>query len=205
MALPREVTAEEDGNLVTGPVKTVIADVFSALPSFSLAKIELEAVGGTATKLLDKVNCERPYMITFNIRSAAAASFGLMFDVDLDLKGCYLRFVSTFDHRYTASLALAPAPLDDFWLDQYQLYLPRGVDGSEIVQHENIRIDGPVTILRSGDTIEVFVGGRALSYRLLGSASAAKKDDCKSWDIGMYVKDGAVQYSDFQVTKGMDY
>jgi beta-fructofuranosidase len=85
------------------------------------------------------------------------------------------------------------------------MYLPRGVDGPEIIQHRNIRIDGPVSILRSGNTIEVFVGGRALSYRLLGSALVAKKDDCKSWDIGMYVEDGSVQYSDFKVTEGMGY
>jgi beta-fructofuranosidase len=96
MALPREMTAGEDGNLIIGPVKTVIADVFSALPLFDFPKIELKAVvGGTATKFLDKVNCKRPYIISFNIRSASAASLGLIFDVGVDLKGCYLRIVST--------------------------------------------------------------------------------------------------------------
>jgi beta-fructofuranosidase len=144
-------------------------------------------------------------MITFNLQTTSAASFGLMFDIDNDLEGCYLRFVPTFEGRYTASLALAPAPLDDFWSDQYQLYLPRGVDGPEIVRHENIKVVEPVTVLRSGDTVEVFVGGRSLSYRLLGSAEAARDMDGRICDIGMFVEDGVVEFSDFKVTEGMDY
>ena len=205
MALPREVTAKEDGSLIIGPVRSVIKDVFSAFPSFSTSTIELNGVGRTDTQFLDKVKCERPYMISFNIQSASAASFGLMFDVDINLKGLYLRFVSTFAGRYTVSLTLAPAPLDDFWSDQYQLYLSRGVDGPEIVRHENVSIEGSVAILRSGDTIEVFVGGRALSYRLLGTAAATKEDDGKTWDIGVFVEDGTLEYSNFKITEGMDY
>jgi beta-fructofuranosidase len=205
MALPREVSAGEDGTLVIGPVKRVISDLFSSQPSFSLPKTELKAVGSTTTKFLDKMTCERPYLITFNIRSASAASFGLLFDVDVDLKGCYLRFIPTFGDRYTVSLALAPAPLDDFWSDQYQLYLNRGVDGPEIVRHENVKIDEPIMVLRSGDTIEIFVGGRSLSYRLLGSALAAKKEDRNTCDVGMFVEDGSVQFLDLKVTDGMNY
>jgi beta-fructofuranosidase len=205
MALPREAMAGEDGNLVIRPVKPVLSDVFSALPSFYLPKIELNAVGKTATQLLDKIKCERPYMITFNIQSTSAASFGLIFDVDDDLKGCYLRFVPTFEGRYTVLLALAPAPLDDFWSDQYELYLPRDVDGPEIVRHENVKVVEAVTVIRSGDTVEVFVGGRSLSYRLLGSAEAARNADGKIWDIGIFVEDGVVEFSDFKVTEGMDY
>jgi beta-fructofuranosidase len=205
MALPREATAGGDGGLAIRPVQHVISDVFSALPSFCLSKIELKAVGKTTTQLLENIKCERPYMITFSLQSTSAASFGLMFDVDNDLKGCYLRFVPTFEGRYTVSLALAPAPLDDFWSDQYQLYLPRGVDGPEIVRHENVKVIEAVTVLRSGDTVEVFVGGRSLSYRLLGSAEAARNTDGKICDIGIFVEDGVVEFSDFKVTEGMDY
>ena len=52
MALPREVTVGENGNLIISPVKTVFADVFSTLPSFSFPKIELEGLGRTATTFL---------------------------------------------------------------------------------------------------------------------------------------------------------
>jgi beta-fructofuranosidase len=205
MALPREVSAGENGSLAIKTVESVLESMFSALPSFNLPKLSLESIGNTATQFLDKVKCERPYLIKFNVQHVSAASFGLIFDVDVDLKGCYLRFVPTYDDRYTVSLALAPAPLDDFWSDQYQLYLPRGVDGSEVVRHENVRINDPVAILRSGDTVEVFVGGRVMSYRLLGSAAAAEKKNSKAWDIGVFVEDGRVHFLDFKVTEGMDY
>ncbi|KUJ13224.1 Arabinanase/levansucrase/invertase [Mollisia scopiformis] len=205
MAMPREVRAKEDGSLVISPVEATLDHVFSALPSFDIPKIELEAIGGTMTKILDKVKCERPYMITFDVVSSSAASFGLVFDVDSDLKGCYLRFVPTFNGRCTVSLAMAPAPLDDFWADQYQLYLPRAVDGPEIVKHENVEANKTVTILRSGDTLEVFVGGRSLSYRILASDAASRKGNGVVRDVGVFVEDGIVQYSDFRVTEGMDY
>jgi beta-fructofuranosidase len=76
-------------------VKYELEDVFSALPTFSIPKIDLKGVGRTATTLLKKVKCERPYMISFDIQSASAASFSLTFDVGVDLKGCRLRLVLT--------------------------------------------------------------------------------------------------------------
>jgi beta-fructofuranosidase len=89
------VAAGGDGRLVIRPVKYEIEDVFSALPTFNRPKIDLEGVGRTATTLFEKVKCDRPYMISFDIQSTSAASFSLTFDVGVDLKDCYLRFVLT--------------------------------------------------------------------------------------------------------------
>ncbi|KFZ19693.1 hypothetical protein V502_03504 [Pseudogymnoascus sp. VKM F-4520 (FW-2644)] len=199
MAMPREVMAKDDGTLVIEPALEVLKNMFIAQPSTKLTNTECDAVGSTATKSLE-INCERPYMITFGIVSSSAASFGLIFDSTSDLNGCYLRFEPTVDSRYTVSLAMAPAPLDDFWADQYQLYLPRGVDGPTIVRHDNIKIDKPIIILRSRDVLEVFVGGRSLSYRLLRKPLAAKEGETR-----LFVEDGRVQYSDFKVIEGTDY
>jgi beta-fructofuranosidase len=56
-----------DGRLIIRPVKYELEDVFSALPTFSIPKIDLEGVGRTATTLLKKVKCECPYMVSFDI------------------------------------------------------------------------------------------------------------------------------------------
>ncbi|OBT54302.1 hypothetical protein VE04_05317 [Pseudogymnoascus sp. 24MN13] len=199
MAMPREVMAKEDGTLVVEPIRQALDNVFYAQPSTNLTNTEFEAVGSTATKSLE-IKCERPYMITFGIVSSSATSFGLIFGSDSDLSGCYLRFEPTFDGRYTVSLATAPAPFDDFWADQYKIYLPRGVDGPTIVRHDNIKIDKPVTILRSRDVLEVFVGGRSLSYRLPQQSSSTKGGETR-----LFVEDGRVEYSDFKVIEGADY
>jgi beta-fructofuranosidase len=52
------VAAGGDGRLIIRPVKYELEDVFSALPTFSIPKIDLEGVGRTATTLLKKVKCE---------------------------------------------------------------------------------------------------------------------------------------------------
>lgn len=98
---------------------------------------------------------------------------------------------------------MATATLNDFWSDQYHLYLPRVVDGPEIVRHENIKMDEPVTILRFGDTVGGLCRRPQPRYILLGSAAAAKKslkNDRKMWDLGVFVEDASVTYSDFKIS-----
>lgn len=199
MAIPREVSAREDGTLSIWPSKQVLDTVFSKQPLFQLSAFQLEASGCTNTRPVGEAKTDQPYMITFSIASTSAASFGVIFDADNDLSGCYLRFVQMLDSRFSVSLAMAPAPLDDFWADQYRLYLPRAIDGPEVVRHDNIRIDQPVTVLRFDNTIEVFVGGRCLSYRLPQRDSTRELGVNDIQEVSWFVEDGSVEILDFQV------
>jgi hypothetical protein len=52
------------------------------------------------------------------------------------------------------------------------------------------------------------VAATSVIYILLGSAAAAKKslkNDRKMWDLGVFVEDASVKYSDFKVTEALGY
>lgn len=197
----REVSANVDGTLRIDPVKEIFENVCSSEDSLSMTNLKLQSSGTTSVKFLDFSKDHElgaPYLLTVKTSMVDAFSFGLLFRTDDDFKGYCLRCVTTGDNKYTVSLAVTPPPLDDFWADQYNLYLPREVDGPDLVRHEKVKIDKPIQVLIVGQTIEIFVGGRVLSYRMT-DVNAGKG----AHELGVFADDGTVCFSQITVRSFM--
>jgi len=89
--------------------------------------------------------------------------------------------------------------LDDFWADQYELYLPRSIDGPEIIRHAGLRLEDPIKVIRTDDLLQIFLGGRVMSHRLvpeLGEPKVeqhrAQNDDDTPIAYSVFVEDGEV-------------
>lgn len=193
----REVSANPDGTLRIDPVKEIFENVRASQDPLPFADIKLQSVGKTSVKFLDfdkRQVSGTSYIFTADACSIDASSFGLLFRTDDDLKGYCLRFVTTAQSKYTVTLAITPPPLDDFWADQYKLYLPREVDGPDLVRHENVELNAPIKVLVAGQTVEVFIGGRVLSYRITGEGTAENVHE-----LGVFVDDGEVCFSKLNV------
>jgi beta-fructofuranosidase len=140
-----------------------------------------------------------------SIQSTDAASFGFLFNADGNLRAHRLKFVQA-GPSWTAVLLESEIALDDFWADQYGLYIPRPVDGPEIIRHEGLHISGGITMLLRGHLLECFVCGRSISYRLPTSTTKADGqtnghanginghgDPVEYQKLGVFVEDGAVE------------
>ncbi|KAL1650373.1 hypothetical protein SLS58_001190 [Diplodia intermedia] len=218
MGTPREVSANEDGSLVLEPSREALDAAFekaAELDSASLPPVlELSSVGETSAHFLPVRHVTDPvdYLFQFNIASHDAASFGILLRVDEDMKGHRLRFEPTASNRFDVVLLSDDPPLDDFWADQYKQYLPREVDGPEIARHNNIVVDGSVTVVVQANVLEVFVGGRSISYRLPNRSPVESNDAHAKTDgetngtlesvrqetkeLGIFVEDGAIKLTD---------
>ncbi|CAI6337817.1 unnamed protein product [Periconia digitata] len=221
LAIPREVSADESGCLIIKPSPILLESTFrhrvegSQIPP----EIEMKSVGTTKTRYLPVEDPD--YCLKFNIASHDAASFGLLFRTDKDMKGYRLRFVPIRSGLYDISLMICPPPLDDFWADQYALHLPREVDGPEFARHAAIDIRGSVVVVSKSGVLQIFVGGKSLSFRLtnediagddecdtknknhvngngLSSAQPAQKTT-DTRELGFYVQDGALSLADIQL------
>ena len=171
LGIPREVSADNDGNLFVEPASEVL-DMFrqtartsrSAEPS----AIHLTSIGSTSV-LFPEQNLgghqKSDIVLSIDVKNYDAASFGVVFNADSDLKAHRLKF-SKIGGLWTVVLLTDWIPLDDFWADQYKLHIPRGVDGPEIVRHEGVMLDGPTRLIVRGTLLECFVGGRSVSFRL---------------------------------------
>ncbi|GAO46707.1 Arabinanase/levansucrase/invertase [Saitoella complicata NRRL Y-17804] len=176
MALPREVSAAPNGALV---IKPCLEALTAAFPTEGQKTVEgagiLESFGATKTKFLDDA-FPTSYVLRVTLTSTNAPSFGLLFRTNLDLAGYALKF-KRVGHTFSVILAQTPAPLDDFWADQYRLYLPRNVDGPELVRHDGLVLEEgrvEVQVLVVGETVEFFVDGKVvLSYRVQVEERAA--------------------------------
>ncbi|OGM44198.1 hypothetical protein ABOM_007047 [Aspergillus bombycis] len=206
MAYPRQVSAAPDGSLRIEPIKEILSEYFCSEPIFQRSSVTLNSHGAVKKHFLypasadSGANSPLSTFMSFTFSSSDAASFGVLFYADSDLAGYWLRFTPTQTESgkplFSISLSLCPPSLDDFWADQYKLYLPREVDGHELVRHDNVSIgeDEPVKVLMIGDALEVFVGGRAISYRF-----QPKHYDDKGGTLryGLFVDDGEVTFSSF--------
>lgn len=193
----REVSANKDGSLRIDLVPEILKGVFLASSPLELEDTTLQSEGSTMVKYLDldqRFETASPKLLTVNIDQINASSLGLLFRTDEDLRGYTFRCVSTGDGKYTATLAITPPPLDDFWADQYKLYLHREVDGQDLVRHENVKLDGLITVLLVRDTLEIFIGGRAMSYRMESLAEGAH-------ELGIFVDDGTAHFSKMTMRK----
>lgn len=81
------------------------------------------------------------------------------------MDGHRLRITPASSHMCDVVLAKYPAPLDDFWADQYKMHLKRDVDGPEIARHL-VDIRGGISVSLMSNVLEIFVGGKSISYRL---------------------------------------
>ncbi|KAK7624377.1 family 32 glycoside hydrolase [Phyllosticta citricarpa] len=184
---------------LAGPLST------SSLPSSS--SLSLSAIGTTCTYFLNLPHPHAlllrqqhpnlyPYLLTFSPTlspsSILPASFGILLRTSPSLRGHRIVFRPLFlptttsttspsEIPYAVILQTDIAPLDDFWADQYGLYVPRGVDGPEVVRIDGVRLGRGVRLLMQNDVLQCFVGGRALTYRLppLPSPSVAAGEDGK--------------------------
>ncbi|KAE8365457.1 glycosyl hydrolase [Aspergillus caelatus] len=206
MAYPRQVTATVDGSLRIEPVEEILSELFRSEPIFQRSSVKLNSLGAVKKHFLyptssdSGANSSLPTLMSFKFSSSDVASFGVLFHADADLSGYWLRFTPAQAGSgrpfFTISLSLCPPSLDDFWADQYKLYLPREVDGHELVRHDNVPI-GPeeaVKVLMIGDTLEVFVGGRAISYRFQPKHCGGKGGNLR---YGLFVDDGEVTFNSF--------
>lgn len=208
MAFPRQVSAAPDGSLKIEPVHEVLEATMSSKPILHVPILSLESIGAKKTHSLDiggGANPLVPYLMSFKITPRIQTqSFGLLIRTNEDLAGHWLRFNPSpvnglTDLRlYDITLNVSPPPLDDFWADQYELYLPRGVDGPEIVRHDNVSIhdDDRIQVLLIGQTLEIFAGGRAISYRFLEEDDVLK---ARRNELGLFVDDGQIEFRDLRI------
>ncbi|KAJ4304612.1 hypothetical protein N0V90_000138 [Kalmusia sp. IMI 367209] len=167
MGVPREITADESGHLIVRPCSEFLNATFSPRCEISLpSTLAIKSVGQTKIEFFSAFGeIPEEYHFEFNIISHDAASFGLLFRTTGNMDGHRLSFMPSTPDLFELVLARYPAPLDDFWADQYNMHLPREVDGPEIARHLlNIRDSILVTV--SNDVLEIFIGGKSISHRL---------------------------------------
>lgn len=170
MGMPREVFADKSGCLVVQPSREFLDAAFSSSigNACTAACMRLESIGKTSVHFLPVEEhgevCD--YHLEFRITSHDAASFGLLFRTDEDMEGHRLRFCKVNAEVFEISLLKCPAPLDDFWADQYGLHLPREVDGHELARHPMVELKDSVVVTVRSNVLEVFAGGKSISHRL---------------------------------------
>lgn len=209
LGVPREVSADERGNLqvcVVPGVAELFRQTSSPLPlKAAPAEINLSSIGSTISSF-PEMQEDKDLLIHFNIAHCDAHSCGMVLQADGTEKGHRLRFSPTHN-AYSVALMTDLAPLDDFWADQYDLHLPRPVDGPELVRHENVDLKGGVTMFIRGQVVEVFCGGRSTTYRLplpatKGPSELAAESTGKTHRIGWFVEDGEVRLEDVSIMAG---
>ena len=211
----REVSTNHNGTLRIELVEGMFDKIFTRDSVFNQGKECFKSVGTMTTKFLDfkPSSKDTPYLLTIEMGTIDASSFGFLFRMDDDLKGYCMRCAETAEDKYSILLSAVPSPLDDFWAEFLKVDIPREVDGPQLVRRDNVSLaEGPIKILVIDETIEVFAGGRALSYRLAGGNSmmmkkegdaegtaSEKSKSVKIHELGLFVDDGNVTFSSMTV------
>lgn len=94
-------------------------------------------------------------------------------------------------------LGTSQIPLDDFWADQHYLPATRPIDGPELVRHDKVRLDGVLLVILRAQLVEVFCGGRSVSFRLPIPPQTVSASDVKP--LGWFVEDGVVEMIDISI------
>ncbi|KAF5025095.1 hypothetical protein F66182_2796 [Fusarium sp. NRRL 66182] len=170
-------------------------------PSNAAPSLYLCSLGTTATHFpeLGSAEWKQDLMVDFKVAACDAHSFGIMLQADSSGKGHRLQFHPQGNGFFSAALTTDFPPLDDFWADQYRINIPRPVDGPELVRHDNISLVDGVFLFLRGQLVEVFCGGRALSFRLPKPPN--RVDDGRSGvrRLGWFVEDGMVDLVDMSI------
>lgn len=219
LGVPREVWADADGNLrvdAAPEVGALFRHTSAPLSSDALLPetLVVSAAGSTRAvfpELGPAAARDVDLLVEFSVRDCDAHSFGLLLDADDDLRGHRIHFVPSYvDQRYSTTLFTDLPSLDDFWADQYNLHVPRPVDGPEIVRHENVKIEGAIRVFLRGRLVEVFCGGRSISFRLPESRDVRGESGYTSTSdasknlhrLGWYAEDGTVELNGVLIRQG---
>ncbi|TPX17820.1 uncharacterized protein E0L32_002921 [Thyridium curvatum] len=208
LGTPREVCADENGYLRVEPaagIEQLFNETSQAVPSKVVrSEVSLSAVGSTKAAFPDLGAAEtEDLLLHFDVAKCDAHAFGVLLQVDADEKAHRLQFTPSVGDRYNVALLTNFPPLDDFWADQYGLHLLRPVDGPEIVRHEGVSLSGGVTLILRSQLIEVFCGGRSISFRLpLPVAPVTKDANSETRRLGWFVEDGDVDLSNVSIRHG---
>ena len=204
LGVPREVSADENGCLRVDVAKEFKEHVFRAsrplLQSTVSPALYLCSVGSTSTHfpVLGPRAKSQDLAIGFKVATCDAHSFGLILQADGTDKGHRLQFIPSGHGLFSVTLLTDFPPLDDFWADQYKLHLLRPVDGPELVRHEGVSLVSGVSLFLRGQMVEVFCGGRSLSFRLpVPSLTEAAGGSMRR--LGWFVDDGMVDFRDISV------
>ncbi|KAG9257375.1 family 32 glycoside hydrolase [Emericellopsis atlantica] len=202
LGVPRQVSADSQGWLrvdMAPEYRHALREAAEPLEKVSgRGTLLLESSGSTRTSF-PKLTADMEQddlLITFNVQTKEAHSFGLLLQADESDKAFRLSIAANA-HDSLCSVALMTdfPPLDDFWADQYQLHLPRPIDGPELVRHDGLDLEGGISVLLRARLVEVFGGGRSLSFRL----PAPRADGGKTRRFGWFVEDGAVAFEEIAV------
>lgn len=202
LGVPRQVSADDNGCLkveMAPEFREALFQTSEPVPQ-ALAKIPISSAGTTSTSFpaLDSETYDSDLLLSFNVEAVDAHSFGLVFQADETDKGHRLSITpNAHDGRFTVTMLTDFAPLDDFWADQYKLHLPRPVDGPELVRHDGVSLKDGVSVLIRGRLLEVFAGGRSLSFRLPQPGSTVKT----TRRVGWFVEDGNVELVEVSVRR----
>lgn len=210
LGVPREISADESGCLRVDIAEEYREHLLQASATISQGPLSsilaLRSIGTTETSFpeLGSKAQNGDVLVSFDIETCDAHSFGLILQADGTDKGHRLQFSPSSNGLYSAALITDFPPLDDFWADQYNLHLPRPVDGPEIVRHDGITLEGGVTLLLKGQVVEAFCGGRSLSFRLpmpmppvLGSGETSITGEPRR--LGWFVEDGEVELKNVSI------
>lgn len=115
---------------------------------------------------LGPVEWRRDLSIEFSIAACDAHSFGIMLQTDSSGKRFRLQFIPSSNGLFAVVLLTDLPLLDDFWADHCHVHVNRPIDGPELVRHDCGSLTDRVFIFLRGQLVEVFCGGRSLSFRL---------------------------------------
>lgn len=211
LAVPREVSADDKGFLRVQPaagVEELFRENSKAISADSVpSHVSLSSQGSTATVFPElNINETQDILLTFEIERCDSHSFGIVLQADSSQKGHRLQFTPSGENTYTITLLTDFPPLDDFWADQYNLHLPRSVDGPELTRHEGVIVTGGITLLLRNQLLELFCGGRSISFRLPISTSQSGKDENEQATadrrLGWFVEDGDADLSNVSIRYG---
>ena len=174
-------------------------------PGDAAPSLYLCSLATTATHFpeLGAAEWKRHLMVDFKVAACDAHTFGVMLHVDKSGKGHRLQFIPQGNGLFSVILMTDFPPLDDFWADQYKMYIPRPVDGPELVRHDNVSLVDGVFLFLRGQIVEVFCGGRALSFRLPEPPNWADSERDGVRRLGWYVEDGMVDLVDINMRHSM--
>lgn len=201
LGLPREVSADKQGNLrvdlVAGVERLFRETSDSVSHKIVPADMTLSSIASTKVTFPDLAVVETQDMLVhFDIAKCDTHSFGVVLQADENEKAHRLRISRGSGESFHVALLTDFPPLDDFWADQYTLHQPRPVDGPEIVRHDGVDLSSGITLILRGQLVEIFCGGRSMSFRLPLPTNGGTRR------LGWFVEDGEVELFNISVRYG---
>ncbi|CAI6096199.1 unnamed protein product [Clonostachys chloroleuca] len=202
LGVPREISAGEQGYLKLEVASTYLNHLRQCSQPLSPGigpTLDITSIGSTVNHF-PKISPQEEHLdllVSFRLKIDAHAC-GVLFQHDNTGKGYTLRFEPSTSGLFSMSLLVDFPSLDDFWADQYNIHLPRPVDGPEITRHEELDVSDGVILLLRGQVIETFCGGRSITWRL-PLPDSSNKPTGETRRLGWFVEDGSTSLSNLSV------